>query len=1098
MPLAADSAPVAAAVVSDHGRQGSSGPVAILPRMGGRNDRLRRALPAFASTGGFAVLAAALAVTGELPVGDAAAAVLAVVAGFGATGWYAPVGWRRRAAEAALVPAAAVLMLVGDLAMARMLLPPLLIFAAAAAFLAARARSEPSAQPLLVACFAVAVRAAVGVGMAGAPVTAMVVTVAAGALVSWAVAHWSVEVGVATALVVGVLPLASRPWIALAVALGVAWMVPWMRPAHRPATWIRAWMPGLAALTAIGAAVAPWGGIAVHRAFPGAGFLCLAALLVTLAVARRLPPAAAGALWFVAAVGLGPLQGPPPERGATALTSESPQQALPAGTGGRYVLDLALQGARGIPTGAAVGALELDGRTLPLRLGREVADSAATATGPATRPVFRPARVGREGSWRAAGRTTLSVAAGARPLLRRAAGLPAQARLVIATAGPAAPTAPRDWTLPAWLWATAGVVGLLQLLGGTWRRPIALAPWAVLTVGQAVARVSVEPLRLLGERFAVDLCLAALLAAWLPAAWTWLRRGRLFAPVLALLLPLALATPHLTPPLRGDEPFHLVVMQSLAKDHDLDIRNNLDVEHHPGDRAYLQGRPLLHSPVLAGLLLPGYVAAGRSGALALLAAAGALLVLLLGLRARRLGVPERRLALLVLVVCLTYPLATYATQIWPELPGALAAAAVLVLVAAPPRGPWLAIPVALVAAAVKTRLALVTFPSVLAGWLRAPRRLLGPGLATLALAGAASLAVGWVSMGHPFGYYRRLPDLVPRDGMLALRVVGGLLFDHAGGLAFAAPLLLVGLASMGILWRRGGVGERALLVGGALTVLALLPSVEWYGGGSPPARYLVPLLPAFVLALGLALRSPRRWRRLAEVLVIPSLVVWWALVTRPHFAVNPGDGGWWLADALARRFAADTQQLFPSFLVPTTATLWLPPVVVVLGLGAAWLTRRRPAAVRSLVRTGLALWLVAAAGLTLAIVTRHDRVVEIEAPQVRHHGGRPMPPAGTFSRFAQPNGWLVEDGDFVVVPVNLARDAQVWVEGWLLGTAQRGAGLDVRWDDGPTRRLRLGGGKRSGRVRLPGPPDGVRHRLLLRLAAPPGGGAVLDRLVVRR
>ena len=33
----------------------------------------------------------------------------------------------------------------------------------------------------------------------------------------------------------------------------------------------------------------------------------------------------------------------------------------------------------------------------------------------------------------------------------------------------------------------------------------------------------------------------------------------------------------------------------------------------------------------------------------------------------------------------------------------------------------------------------------------------------------------------------------------------------------------------------------------ALTVAMLLHSHEWYGGGSPPARYLVPLLPVLAL-----------------------------------------------------------------------------------------------------------------------------------------------------------------------------------------------------------------------------------------------------------
>jgi len=84
--------------------------------------------------------------------------------------------------------------------------------------------------------------------------------------------------------------------------------------------------------------------------------------------------------------------------------------------------------------------------------------------------------------------------------------------------------------------------------------------------------------------------------------------------VIVLLVPLALATPHLTPSLYGDEPFHLLVMGSLATDHDLDISDDLDLEHKPGDATYAPGRPLFHSPVLGMLLLPGYLVWPRRGA----------------------------------------------------------------------------------------------------------------------------------------------------------------------------------------------------------------------------------------------------------------------------------------------------------------------------------------------------------------------------------------------------------------------------------------------------------------------------------------------------
>ena len=397
----------------------------------------------------------------------------------------------------------------------------------------------------------------------------------------------------------------------------------------------------------------------------------------------------------------------------------------------------------------------------------------------------------------------IEVPAGERPLLERDATLGDRVRLIVEAAGPSRPTPPRDWALPLWIWASAALVAALQLTSGGWRRLGAVVPWSLLVSGQVAARAWVEPLRLVGERFAVDLCLAAVLAAWLPAAWMWLRRGRWLRAAAWLLLPLALATPHLTPPLYGDEPFHLAVMESLTADHDLDISDNLDLERRPGNRTYLLGDPLLHSPVLGFLLMPGYLVAGRSGALFLLALMGALLVALIARAGHRLGVPGRRLALLLLGLLVTYPLAVFATQIWPELPGALAVGLMLGL-ADHPRGPWIGTASLVVAAAVKTRLGLVTFPPALVLWWRRRGGARIAGLVVLAAAAGLALAVGWLAMGHPFGFFRRLGHLVPQDPLIAARVVGGLLFDHAGGLALAAPLLLVAVASVGVLWRRGG------------------------------------------------------------------------------------------------------------------------------------------------------------------------------------------------------------------------------------------------------------------------------------------------------
>jgi len=429
------------------------------------------------------------------------------------------------------------------------------------------------------------------------------------------------------------------------------------------------WLPGVGAAALMAASLAPWAGFPVSEVFPAHGWLARAAVVLALIITPRLRPGPAGAVWLLATLSLGPALAPPPEQ-----------------------------------------VLRFAGADHLVRTGE---DGGAV--------VWRPRGSGQSARWRPAVRKTFVVPAGERPVLYRHPDLPDRVEVRVETLGAVRATPPRDWTLPAWLLAAVLVVVVTQALSGTWRQPVAALPWLVLVLGSLVARAPIEPLRLLGERLAVDIALAAVLLAWLPAARRWLGQRRVFVTVAALLVPLALATPHLTPPLYGDEPFHLLVMDSLATDHDLDLADDLDLEHRPGNTLYAPGWPLFHSPALGALLLPGYLLAGRAGALVLLALMGGALAALIARRARALGLIEARVGLLVLLIAATYPVATFATQIWPELPGALAVATLLVLVAGPRGGRWLGLMIAVGAAAVKTRLGLLTFPIAAVAWFRRGR-----------------------------------------------------------------------------------------------------------------------------------------------------------------------------------------------------------------------------------------------------------------------------------------------------------------------------------------------------------------------------------------
>jgi hypothetical protein len=312
---------------------------------------------------------------------------------------------------------------------------------------------------------------------------------------------------------------------------------------------------------------------------------------------------------------------------------------------------------------------------------------------------------------------------------------------------------------------------------------------------------------------------------------------------------------------------------------------------------------------------------------------------------------------------------------------------------------------------------------------------------------------------------------------------------------FAAPLALVALAGASTLWRSSDRASRALLVGVLVTVVPLLNIVEWRGGDAPPARYLVPLLPAVALAGTMLLRQPRRVRPLMWLLVPPSLLVSWVFVTRPHLAISAGDGGFWLADALARRFGADARHLFPSFLRPSAATWMFPAGAVAVAMGLLLVARRSPAVARSLPRATVAVWLTIAASFVVVLTERCDHVVEFEDPQIERIGGKLEPPPGTFSRFTVINGWRVSDGEGIEVPLRVPPGARVRIEGWAEGAARRSGVLSSGWDGGPPAMLRLQGWPERSLL-VPAPAEGGRHHLRLLLRAPEGGEAVLYRAIV--
>jgi hypothetical protein len=353
-----------------------------------------------------------------------------------------------------------------------------------------------------------------------------------------------------------------------------------------------------------------------------------------------------------------------------------------------------------------------------------------------------------------------------------------------------------------------------------------------------------------------------------------------------------------------DEPQYLLSALSLWEDHDLDISDEL------ADRRYLafhdadlpvqtatrpDGSQLSpHDPLLPVLLavpmgLGGWVAAR----LTLAALAAILAGLLLWVAVHRFAVPPRLAATGVALATCTAPLTVYGQQIYPELPGALAALiAVAAATAARPTPrtltvvalavialPWLSVKYAPVGAAIVlvalSRLSRRTATALVAG-------LVAGGVGYLALhkavyGGITAYASGDAFQGSgEFGVVGFHPDYPGRS----IRLLG-LLIDRDFGLAAWQPAwLLLVPALVALLIRRPPhwpVLAAPLLAGWVTaTWVALTMQGFWW-----PGRQLVVVLPLGVLMILVWLTNGPR--RIALGLAALGLVYYGALLVTGWF-----------------------------------------------------------------------------------------------------------------------------------------------------------------------------------------------------------------------
>ena len=431
----------------------------------------------------------------------------------------------------------------------------------------------------------------------------------------------------------------------------------------------------------------------------------------------------------------------------------------------------------------------------------------------------------------------------------------------------------------------------------------------------------------------------------------------------------------------SDEPYYLLVSHSLLHDGDLDLANNFAARDYlpfywgalPRDlraiRPAADGKmfALLYQGLQPILLLPGYAAAGRAGAVITLNLFGAAALLLTFRFALASGASLRAAFLAWLGAAFSLPLVTYGASPFPEVSGALFATAAAFLLWHPRLTRAAAVGAALclaVMVAAKTRLFLLAPPIVL-GF---PRRASAKSLALAAGALGVMIALAsaydalflsgyvvWVSRDG--GVLRALEWFLRWTFWAPLEYRGhlGLLFDQEFGLLVTAPVFALALAGIVV-----AVAERRwrlllltagpfvftwyYLGAGALGGIASRGLSQWYGGFSPPARFLAASLPLLAVLAAPALdrlRGRLGWA-LTAVLFAITLVCTAVMSAWPAWRFQGATGRLEPLLAVFRRTGLDPGRFLPTFITPGAGWEWPALGALVLILLAGYALVRAP------------------------------------------------------------------------------------------------------------------------------------------------------------
>jgi len=487
------------------------------------------------------------------------------------------------------------------------------------------------------------------------------------------------------------------------------------------------------------------------------------------------------------------------------------------------------------------------------------------------------------------------------------------------------------------------------------------------------------------------------LACGTEVRWSANRAALIAAIVYAAAIPAMLRTP-----IDGDEPFYLLVTESIVHDRDLDLANQYrtldqsasgrtDLVPQLGDPVGKHGEQYSrHEPLLPLLMAPGYLIARLPGAVAVIALFGVLLVRSTVRWMEDEGVSEAAARAVFPLFAFGPPVLFYATRIWPEVPAAFFY--VETLRGIRNRRPQRWVPAMIALVSLKLRFVLLAV-GCLVVWLTSAR-VNWRRVAIVAAIIAIPLFLGYLATGNAI-LAHSWRELIPAGNV---RGIAGLIADGMSGIAFRAPFYLIALFAI-TRWRSVPRGFRDGILASLLYILYLSPRPEWFGGWAPPLRYIVFLAP--VLALGAA----AVWERVSRGAI--ALIDAWTVGLVIHGVAYPWrlfhipNGESSIGEWLSAQYHADFSRLFPSF-IRMNAAAWI-GLIAVIAFVLVLIPRRK---------IDLAIPLFALAlGLGFRTGPQPAGHVEFEDAHVMHEGGELYPPYYTVLRVAYRGGWVLEAPD---------------------------------------------------------------------------------------